>query len=166
MRVTFRAQFSGPTGKLNPSGWKIHQPAPITIEVFRRNKSWVARECDTKEKAELRKLGTAPTHGAMKDLVAENFERYLIPWAMFDTDGRRLDESLIQEDPDGNFQKRLPTHCAAPNQAGMPGNQFRTECGIEVGAAQIRSKRGQNPPDCGECRIAWEKAKEARLKQA
>ena len=167
MRVTFRAQFRGPKALLNPSGFNWPNPPVQTVEVFRRGDSWYARECDSKRKADFTELGKAPTHGTMKDAVAEAFNEQLSKWAMFDPDGKPLDETLIQEDPDGNFRKNLPTHVAAPSQIGMTGNEYRTACNVVVGAAQIRSKRGQQAPDCPECRTAWEQVKEEmRLKQA
>jgi len=171
MRVTFRAQFRGPKALLNPSGFNWPNPPVQTVEVFRRGSKppfrWYAREADSRYRTELTALGKAPTHGTMKDAVAEAFNEQLSKWAMFDLDGKPLNEALIQEDPDGNFRKNLPTHVAALSQVGMTGNEYRTACNVVVGAAQIRSKRGQQAPDCLECRKAWEQVKEElRLKQA
>jgi len=167
VRVTFRAQFAGPIGVLNTLGLNLDRCPPTTVEVFRRGNKWYARECDTKRLAEFWQIGSSETHGTMKDLIAATFTSQVTPWTMFDTFGNPLDAALVEEDPKGDFRKIQATHIAHQSQMGMPGNQFKTECGITANAPQIRSKRGQQPPTCPECRKVWETIKEEmRLKQA
>lgn len=170
MRVTFRAQFKGPIGKLNPSNWKIPNPAPMTVEVFRRGTkapiTWHARECDTRRKIELAALGSGPTHGTMKDTVAAAFQAQVSPWALYDTDGNPLDPDLIEETPDGEFQRKVVTHVGAtPQPDTLPVNSWQTYCGIIVKAHEIRGKRGDVAPLCPECRKEYDRYKQEHAKK-
>jgi hypothetical protein len=158
MRVTFRAQFSGPK-----TTFSFRNVPPVTVEVFRQGDKWKAREATSKNPF---KFFDCATHGTMKDTVAENFEKQLSPWAMFDTDGKQLDPDHVEEDSKGNFEAKLITHVGrALNAQGTSGaNYFYAACGIEVHVRQLRSTRGQAPPDCKACRKEWEKTKpEERL---
>ena len=172
MRVTFRAQFQGPKSLLNPLGMNCTR-LQTTVEIFRKADNWLARETASKN---VLKLQSEPTHGAMKDTVAANFETQLSAWSMFDSDGGPLDPNMVEEDPQGNFTARELTHVGAIANAGVTGplkriaermgaNYFQTACGITVHVTQIRSVRGKHPPTCQECRKTWEKTpEEQRLK--
>jgi hypothetical protein len=158
MRVCFRAQFAGPKGPLNPSGWKFPNAAPQSVEVFRRGDTWHARE--PKHREVFHQLQPGTSHGTMKDTVAGAFDKQVSEWEMYDSEGNPLDPHLVVEDPNGNFTMYLETHAAAPDQIGQPGNVFKAICGEIVGASRIRSRRAHVPPDCKVCRKAWEQVKQ------
>jgi hypothetical protein len=167
MRVTFRAQFSSPIGVLNPTGWKASKPFPFTIEVRRHGTNWMAWTLDRHQKpyGALDRLGHAPTHGTMKDLVTQVFEHQHSEWSMFDSDGKLLDPDTILEDPQGNFSKRIFTHLPDLDKTSTgPGPYFRTHCGLTEHSRQLRSRKGQTPPDCKQCKAEWERLKREVLK--
>ncbi len=165
MKVTFRAEFAGPKGALNPAGFKFSAAAaPTSIEIFDYAGKWYAGVAPA-TKATAYKLEAQPTHGCARDMVAACFERQVSAWRMFDpATNQYIDPDSVVENPQGKFAKKVLTHIARADQNGMPGNYFKTECGETVHAHQIRSKRGETPPDCPGCKTAWEQhRKEARI---
>ena len=152
VRPTFRAEFSGMMGILNPAGFST-QNTVQTIEVYRKGNNWYARTIFLGKPYELPKLGAQATHGTMKDMVVNSFSKQVSPWLLFEN-GRPIDPLTVIEDVSGKFTIALPLHIAAPEQSA-PGNQFITHCGKVVGAHQIRSKRGDQTPTCPPCREEW-----------
>jgi hypothetical protein len=157
MRVTFRAEFRGYKvgGPLNPGQLNWPNPQPVMVEVFRRGTHWFARPAAAK--GEFR-LESAPTHGVMKDIVADAFDRQLSEWSLFDSTGNPLDPDRVEEDPAGNFTLKPLTHVARPDQNGVESNSYVTVCGEKVSVHQIRSLRAKQKPACPICRKAWEHA--------
>jgi hypothetical protein len=164
MRVIFRAQFQGPKGLLNPAGFPMPRVV-VQVEIFRKADSWFARAPE--QGTAFARLGSSPTHGCMKDMITEHFDKQVSKWTLHDTDGNPLDPDSVTEDPNGNFEKKELTHVgrigAPPSKMGP--NYFTTVCGIDVHVRQIRSARSHTPPDCKQCRPEWAKLKdEDRLK--
>jgi len=166
MRVTFRATFQGRKGKLETPGFRFPNPPLEQIEIFRRVDSWYAKAASTGH--EIKALRGEPSHGAMKDAVADAFEKQVTEWTMYDAATHQpLDASRVDEDPKGNFTIRDYFHVGreystpqeateANKKAEKNQNHFETACGQAVHVRLIRSRRGQNPPDCPTCRKAWE----------
>jgi hypothetical protein len=159
VRVAFRATFRG----LKTPGFKFPNPPPSIVEVFRAKGRWLAREATSKN---VFKFGEAPTHGTMKDLVAEKFEKQEGKWEPYDVDGNPLDRASFTEDPAGNFTAVDLTHVSGIGQTQTEkSNYFKTFCGQVVFVKNLVSTRGQKPPTCKECKPEWEKVKpEDRLK--
>jgi hypothetical protein len=158
VKVSFRASFSQPIGKLNPSGFKFPASDLFVIEVFQIGKVWYGRNVIGPIPA----FGKHATHGCAKDAVVECFTRQVSPWIFWDClKDEVLDPATIEESPEGKFSRKIITHIAADNQNGAPGNYFHTHCGITVHAHLIRSKRSKDAPDCKECRVEWERMKGA-----
>jgi hypothetical protein len=157
MRVTFRATFQGRKGALAPIGFKFPNPPIENIEIFRRVDLWHAKSAATGH--EIKQLVAEPSHGAMKDTVANAFEKQLSEWEMYDAaTGKPLDVSRIEEDPKGNFTLRELTHVGKIGASQEEkGNYFLTACGETVHVRLLRSTRGQKPPDCPLCKVEWEK---------
>jgi len=161
MNITFRAQFVQPIGKLNPSDWRIPNPAPITVELFHvngpRRSRWLLRAlpCLTP----FREFEPVEHHGTAKDRVLELFEKRISDWQMF-SDGQPANPDTVEERPDGRFYKKELTHLAALNRSSPKGvNYYWTECGITAHVINVRSRRGHTSPTCQRCKEGWQRIK-------
>ena len=153
MRITYRATFRQPIGKLNPMGLKI--PVPLTVELFTvPGNMWSAREIDSRDRRIIPPLQRFPSsQTAMKGTKAM-FEEQVRPWTMHDpaAAGAPLEPSEVLFLDGGTAVRRPPTHNAGPWPAGA--FYHRSYCGKRIAK---REDITEGRPTCPQCRIMYDK---------
>lgn len=80
LKICYRAEFQGPTGLLNPSGWKV--PGNIGVEIRKSGSHWSAFRPGTKEQfVEITPQLDAVT---IKNQVSLYFEKQVSKWQMYE----------------------------------------------------------------------------------
>jgi hypothetical protein len=166
IKVTFRAVFQQPIGKLNPMGAKIGGPMPV--ELFPSLGGWVARYISpdgTYRGSIYNKLGRFVTLEHAKATVEANFQERLEPWQMW---GKPPDSPVeimltpyeLADLGDGKFawiDDEDRTHIlhaqTIPYAAKMPP----AACGAQVNAKCSISTKANIEPTCRGCAEVWRK---------
>jgi hypothetical protein len=159
IKVTYRAVFEQPIGKLNPMGARL--PGPVSIEIFGSGERWQAREIAGGILTRLGKLG--PTSYAQSE-VAAVFERQTQAWQMWGTPpGETAERMLTPEelaDIGGKvFFKQAEdyTHIIHA-QSIPPGARIPpAACGAQVNAKCFISTKANVEPSCKGCAEVWKR---------
>jgi hypothetical protein len=161
IKVTYRAVFQQPIGKLNPMGLKI--PGEIPVELFGGPTRWQARPIDRIANAFTR-LGTfgAPSEG--QSILEQAFAHRLTEWQMWGTPPSEKEERILQPDEVviGTAPFRVSfkqaedyTHIIHA-QTIPPGARIPpAACGAQVNAKCFISTKANVEPSCRECAEVW-----------
>lgn len=164
IKVTYRAVFQQPIGRLNPMGLKV--PGDIPVELFGQGEQWQAREISRIANAFTR-LGrfSGPDHG--KKEVTASFERQIQPWQIWGTVPGNGKDALTEErilSPDELvFQKGKAFLRTAEDYTHIlhaptipPGARVPpAACGAQVNAKCFISTKANIEPTCKPCAEVW-----------
>jgi len=173
LRVTFRAIFEQPIGKLNPMGCNL--PGPQPVEIFGQGEKWQAREIASPARVVYAKLGRFMSLDHAKREIEACFrwkrqnwqpwgevpqsdhpelteERLLTPYDFADCgDGKY---ALLQ-DEDRTHIIHAPT---IPPGAKVPP----AACGASVNAKCFINNRANVEPSCKGCAEVWRREYQGR----
>ena len=168
IKVTFRAVFEFPIGKLNPMGLRI--PGPQPVEIFGNGESWKVREIASPRHQVFEKLGRFGSVEHAKAEVQQAFQRFVEPWQMWGTvagDGtsalaveRILTPYDVVSLGNGKWAALDPedrTHIIHA-QTIPPGAKIPpAACGASVNAKCFISTKANIEPSCKGCAEVWRK---------
>lgn len=166
IKITYRAVFQQPIGKLNPLNAKF--ASPVAVELVRVKDHWLARE--VLHAGVFTRLGELASMEHAKAELAENFERQVQDWQIWGTvptpgsksttEERMLSPDEIVIDKHGKaFLKQAEdfTHIIHA-QTIPPGARVPpAACGAQVNAKCFISTKANVEPSCAECRKVWER---------
>jgi len=164
IKVTYRAVFQQPIGKLNPMELKV--PGEIPVEVFRTGNTWQARDVSRIANAFTR-LGKFFSADIAKSEVAAAFKHQLQDWQAWGivpaakgtlTEERMLSpDEIVIDDKGKAFFKQAEdyTHIihapTIPPGARIPP----AACGAQVNANCFISTKANVEPTCKACAEVW-----------
>ena len=168
IKVTFRAVFQQPIGKLNPMG--LNCPGSFPVEIFGSGEKWQAREILSVYRSVYKKLGHCTTSEQMKGEVQMCFERCTQPWQLWGTvagDGKSslaIERILTPYDVvslgngkwaalDDEDRTHIIHAPFIPPGAKIPP----AACGVSVNAKCFISTKANIEPSCRGCKEVWEK---------
>ncbi len=165
IKVTLRAVFQQPIGKLNPMGMKMNGKFPV--EIFQRGEYWQCREIASPRRVVYEKLGKFVSLDYAIAQVSSTFETCAETWQMWGTppNGGAAGqlERLLQPDEvvDLGHDKwafRMPedfTHII--HQPSLPPGQKvpSAACGASVDAKCFISNLANVEPSCKKCAEVW-----------
>ena len=166
LRVTFRAIFEQPIGKLNPMGCNLPRPQPV--EIFGQGEKWQAREIASPRRVVYAKLGRFMSLDHAKREVEAVFKRKVQgwqPWGSVPGDSqtalvveRMLTPYDFADAGNGTFvllQDEDRTHIihapTIPQGAKVPP----AACGASVNAKCFINNRANVEPSCRGCAEVW-----------
>lgn len=169
IKVTYRAVFEQPQGKLNPMGCKL--PGPCPVEVYGGGQNWQVREIATSARRLCAKLGTFTSHERACNSLAEVFAHQTEPWQTWGTPpperiGERTSERMLEpweiaelstSSGRKTFWKQAEdfTHILhAPTMD--PGAKVPpAACGAKVRADCFINNKANVEPTCRKCAEVW-----------
>jgi hypothetical protein len=80
LTICYRAEFEGPTGLLNPSGWKV--PGKIGVEIRKSGARWVAFRPGTK--SQFNEIAAQFDAQTIKNQVGLYFKKQASEWQMYE----------------------------------------------------------------------------------
>lgn len=151
IRVSYRAVFRQPIGRLNPAGFKM--PAEVRIEVFGTGEHWKARNLDTGSIIGAK----APTPLRAQQSIAECFAEQIAEWQMWAPAGENGAEIEVNPDQiidldNGRYQIRGPedlTHIAPAGEYSP--RKMTAACGATIAGKNVISIRANVTPTCQKC---------------
>jgi len=161
IKVTFRAVFEFPIGKLNPMG--LHIPGHQPVEIFGGGERWQVREIATARRQVYAKLGKFMSVEHAKREVQAVFQQFREPWKPW---GKPPDSPVeimltpyeLADLAHGTFgwiQDEDRTHIihapSIPPGAKVPP----AACGASVNAKCFISTKANLEPSCRECAEVW-----------
>lgn len=159
IKITYRAIFEQPTGKLNPMGCPFKGLFPV--EVFGSGEKWRIRELSSARREEFKILGKWPSPGAAQQTAAANFKRQVTEWEIWGDptgkDERPLDPSEIHQ-ADGKTYFRTPedySHILHAPAIDTAAKVPPAACGAKVPAAAFINNRANIEPTCKACAQVW-----------
>lgn len=160
IKVTFRAVFEQPIGKLNPS--ELRLPGLRPVEVFSKGDKWYVRSLETAKPIVLEKLGEFANSAQAKTAVEQSYRRFVQSWQLWGTPpGFPAPVPLQAEDivklPNEQYAWKEAedfTHILhAPN--AQPGKTMVAACGADVPAKAYVSTKANVEPTCKRCAEVW-----------
>jgi hypothetical protein len=169
IKVTFRAVFQQPIGKLNPMGARIS--AKVPVEIFGSGERWQAREIPGGNV--FTRLGRFISLDHAKREVETSFEKLLQDWQVWGTPPiemrgnqqiggheQMLTPYEVADLGEGKFgwiQDEDRTHIIHA-QTIPPGAKIPpAACGAQVNAKCFISTKANIGPSCRECKEVWER---------
>lgn len=162
IKVTFRAVFHQPIGRLNPLGLKV--PTDIPVEVYGTQGNWRVRNPSRIANA-FDRLGKFASAEDAKREIARSFARQVEEWQVWGTPPHTDQEQMLTaydvadlgEGKWGYIQDEDRTHIihapAVPLTARIPP----AACGASVNAKCFINNRANVEPTCRGCAEVWRK---------
>jgi hypothetical protein len=163
IKVTFRAVFEFPIGKLNPMGLRI--PGPQPVEIFGSGERWQVREIASPRRQVYAKLGRFVSLAHAKREVQEAFQQFREPWQPWGKPPNSPVEIMLTpyeladlkdgkfawiDDEDRTHIIHAPT---IPPGAKIPP----AACGAQVNAKCFISTKANIEPTCRGCKEVWKR---------
>ena len=163
IKVTFRAVFRQPIGKLNPMGAKINGQHPV--EIFGEGDRWKSREIASVYRMEYKRLGRFVSLEHAKSTVEASFQERLEPWQMWGKGPNELDEKQLTpyevadlgEGKFGWIQDEDRTHILHGPLIDPKAKVPNAACGAQVNAKCFISTKANIEPSCRGCAEVWRK---------
>jgi hypothetical protein len=163
IKVTYRAVFRQPIGRLNPFEVKLSGDFPV--EVYGAGEKWQAREIQTAARNVYKKLQhfTGPIHG-MKE-VEQNFQERLEPWQIWgkphnENTERMLLPGEICDLGQGRMGWLDPedfTHILHGPMIDPTSRIPNAACGAKLNAKCFISTKANVEPTCKKCAEVWKR---------
>jgi hypothetical protein len=154
IKVTYRATFRQPIGKLNPGGFKFN--SDVDVEVFESKAGqWSTRRPGTT--SVFKEIPTSVSSEGEKALAGSMFNEVVREWRMFYQD-KALNAAEVKLQPDGRILMFEPddfTHIGHPDGAGTDKKKARAACGVSFEYSRFASAlENAPPPTCAICAAA------------
>lgn len=162
IKVTYRATFEQPIGKLNPGGFKFK--CAVDVEVYESKAGqWSARRPGTTNV--FAEIPVSQSSEGAQTAAAACFESRLHGWRMFHG-GEPLDPKDIKIQPDGRILMYEPddfTHIGHPDGAGTDKRKARAACGLTFEYSRFASALENAPaPTCTLCAAVLKATRDQR----
>jgi hypothetical protein len=168
IKVTFRAVFQQPIGKLNPMDVKL--PGPHPVEIFGNGDRWQVREIASPRRQKYEKLGHFDSIEHAQAALKDVFSKMLEPWQLWGTvagDGQNAlavermltpyDVVSLSSGKWAALDDEDRTHILHGPLIDPKAKVPNAACGASVNAKCFISTKANVEPTCRPCKEVWER---------